>query len=565
MKQTLYPWQEECLSRWMANRGRGMVQAVTGSGKTRLALEAAARLEEALGQELFVKIVVPTGSLLRQWNQALREFLEQKETETSQVERQQIKNLQTGNHQTRNLLMEIGLRGGGYKTPAITESAASEKNASSQTARTRSRKYMIYVVNSARYELARQILWELRNGEAVLLIADECHHYASGQNQLIFEFLPYLSSCPGQFFSLGLSATLPSGEDRRYLASVLGAKIYQYGMTEAAFQRTICHYDCYHIGLFFQEEEREQYEEMTGRLLYLDYQLKKLHPELKYLTGKERFETLRMLTANQNPRLAETAAQYMMLSYKRKSLVCQASSRIACACELIERLDPQERILIFGERIEQAEELYQRLQEQYPGRVGRYHSKMGPQANKNALERFRMGELRILIACKGMDEGVDIPEVSVGIILSGTSAQRQRTQRLGRIVRKQEGKERASLYYLHMTESSEDSCFLPEVGREKGKNAGNRIFELEYQASSGRFVHPAYDRAAKLVLNHSRRKGMSEEEIKEIQRCLSLGCVRADWLLTRAELEKNIREAAGMAERNYWICMKRVGIEGETL
>ena len=53
MKQTLYPWQEECLSRWMANRGRGMVQAVTGSGKTRLALEAAARLEEALGQELF--------------------------------------------------------------------------------------------------------------------------------------------------------------------------------------------------------------------------------------------------------------------------------------------------------------------------------------------------------------------------------------------------------------------------------------------------------------------------------------------------------------------------------
>ena len=68
-----------------------------------------------------------------------------------------------------------------------------------------------------------------------------------------------------------------------------------------------------------------------------------------------------------------------------------------------------------------------------------------------------------------------------------------------------------------------------------------------------------------LVLNHSRRKGMSEEEIKEIQRCLSLGCVRADWLLTRAELEKNIREAAGMAERNYWICMKRVGIEGETL
>lgn len=50
-------------------------------------------------------------------------------------------------------------------------------------------KYMIYVIHSARYELARNILSDLKNGERVLLIADECHHYASGENHLIFEFL----------------------------------------------------------------------------------------------------------------------------------------------------------------------------------------------------------------------------------------------------------------------------------------------------------------------------------------------------------------------------------------
>ena len=37
--------------------------------------------------------------------------------------------------------------------------------------------YMIYVINSARYELARQILSELQESETILLIADECHHY----------------------------------------------------------------------------------------------------------------------------------------------------------------------------------------------------------------------------------------------------------------------------------------------------------------------------------------------------------------------------------------------------
>lgn len=60
-EKKLYQWQEECLERWFSNQGRGMVQAVTGSGKTLLALTAADRLEQMLGQELHVKIVVPSG------------------------------------------------------------------------------------------------------------------------------------------------------------------------------------------------------------------------------------------------------------------------------------------------------------------------------------------------------------------------------------------------------------------------------------------------------------------------------------------------------------------------
>lgn len=51
---------------------------------------------------------------------------------------------------------------------------------------------MIYVINSARYTLSRHILRDINMGYAVLLIADECHHYASAENRKIFEFLPYL-------------------------------------------------------------------------------------------------------------------------------------------------------------------------------------------------------------------------------------------------------------------------------------------------------------------------------------------------------------------------------------
>lgn len=52
MNHKLYPWQSSCLKRWFANDGRGIVQAVTGSGKTFLALTAAWQLEQKLGDRI---------------------------------------------------------------------------------------------------------------------------------------------------------------------------------------------------------------------------------------------------------------------------------------------------------------------------------------------------------------------------------------------------------------------------------------------------------------------------------------------------------------------------------
>lgn len=154
---------------------------------------------------------------------------------------------------------------------------------------------MIYVINSARYELARQILAELKNGYAVLLIADECHRYESGQNRLIFEFLPYIKPYEDCFFSLGLSATLPGGRALQYLSSVLGRRIYNYGMKQAAAMHTICKYDIYHIALPFLPEEKDVYTDITDQMNYLFSGLLRTHPFLKDMPLKERYELLRTL------------------------------------------------------------------------------------------------------------------------------------------------------------------------------------------------------------------------------------------------------------------------------
>lgn len=517
MKKKLYQWQEECLREWFANNGRGIVQAVTGSGKTFFALTAASRLKENLNQDLHLKIVVPTKALMLQWNKALKEFLSDSDKE---------------NGKTRNLREVIGLRGGGFKSSP-------------------DHPYMIYVINSARYELARQILAELKRGENVLLIADECHHYESGQNQLIFEFLPHIEQYQERFFSLGLSATLPVGQAQRYLATVLGPKIYHYGMTEAARHRTICPCDFYHISLTFQPSERTQYEDFSERMIFLYRRLLQAYPALGSAGQKERYELLRSLTGDKNRKIAETATQYMNLSYKRKSLVCLAASRISCVNNLVPRLNPEEKVLIFSERISQADELYGLLQKHYPERAGRYHSKMGDQANKNTLERFRAGSIRILIACKAIDEGIDVPDASIGIIMSGTSSQRQHIQRLGRMIRPDQAKKKASLYYLHMADTSEDSCFLPDIDE-------RHLFELAYDLQTRTFIHPAYDEKAALLLEEMQNTGIGEEKLREAERCLRLGCVRSDWLLTQAEIEEQIGKCRYTSDRNYWVCMDRL-------
>lgn len=70
------------------------------------------------------------------------------------------------------------------------------------------------------------------------------------------------------------------------------------------------------------------------------------------------------------------------------------------------------------------------------------------------LERFRSGVYNAIVTSKVLDEGIDVPEANVGIILSGTGSKREYIQRLGRILRKQKGKE-AVLYEIIAAETSE--------------------------------------------------------------------------------------------------------------
>ena len=72
------------------------------------------------------------------------------------------------------------------------------------------------------------------------------------------------------------------------------------------------------------------------------------------------------------------------------------------------------------------------------------------------LEKFRSGEYPILVVSQVLNEGVDVPDAGIAIMLSGTGSTREYIQRLGRILRKGSGSKRAILYEVIAEETSEE-------------------------------------------------------------------------------------------------------------
>lgn len=262
------------------------------------------------------------------------------------------------------------------------------------------------------------------------LIADECHHLPGPANQLAAQW----SIAP---YRLGLSATPESDPGRDELLKDLMGDICCRIQIDELSQGILSDYIVETIPLELTAPERAEY--LQNRKIYIDF----LHQHHLVMNSVRSWRNFIMEVARSGQAGRKAFEAYL----KQKNIARSGEEKFRMVWELIRR-HGGERIIIFTADNAAAYELGRR----YLLPVLTHHTKSAER--KNMLENFRTGACPVLVSSKVLNEGVDVPEANIGIIVSGGASVREHVQRLGRILRARPGK-KAILYELVNASTSE--------------------------------------------------------------------------------------------------------------
>lgn len=278
---------------------------------------------------------------------------------------------------------------------------------------TGSLRFRLGAINIAVLNTAAKLAERMREHKCFLIV-DECHKAASEQFRAALQV--------NTFASLGLSATPERPYDeglKDVLIPALGEVIFSYDYTDALRDGVIVPFELKNVVFELEEDRQAEYDKMSKAIARSISQ-----------HGIEAEETI-------------------ALFLKRARVLNLSLNRIKLALKLV-ATNRGRRTLIFHEDIEACDLIYSVLSENGV-RSGVYHSKMPLRAKALMLGQYRRGEIDVLVTCRALDEGFNVPETEVGIIAASTATLRQRIQRLGRVVRPAKGKAGASIYTLVAT------------------------------------------------------------------------------------------------------------------
>ena len=269
---------------------------------------------------------------------------------------------------------------------------------------------------------ARSLGPEVSSATHSMLIVDECHRAASSANQMAIE---------GDYTAtLGISAPPERQYDDLFesvLIPRLGPIVFRYGYEEALEDGIIVPFDLINVATDMLPKERQAYDGATAEVART-YRL--------FQAGKVSREAL------------STKLQ------KRARHSARMFNRIPVAVRLVQT-NQGKRILVFHESINSAKVIHKLLvAAKFNATI--YHSGILPHIRRDNLLLYKSGVFDVLVTCRALDEGMDLPDTSVAVIAASTASLRQRIQRLGRVLRPAANKNNATIYTIYLTKPEED-------------------------------------------------------------------------------------------------------------
>ena len=388
----LYSHQKKALDKWFDNGCNGIFEMATGTGKTFTALKCLEklRLEE---NNLVTVISCPYTHLIDQWADDIEKFGWDYDILYGSM----------GQH-WKNLLSELifNLRLGVKKNAII-----------------------LTTHNSFSNDVFISEIKKLSNN--LLLISDEMHHL--GSLNLREGLLKNYE------FKLGLSAT-PSrymdDEGTDFLLDYFGGIVFKFTIFEALIEKNfdgksfLTPYYYFPEKISLTKSESEEYVVLTRKINQLWHMDK----------SKKQEDTLNNLLR------------------ERKRIINNAQEKYDKLQEILNRYDKINHLIIFCSP-EQINNVMSILRAMDLGMVHKFTQKEGKIKNdvfdglserQYLLKMFDKGEFVALVAIKCLDEGVDIPSADKVIIMSSTNNPREYVQRRGRVLRRFDGKDNASIY-----------------------------------------------------------------------------------------------------------------------
>jgi superfamily II DNA or RNA helicase len=249
-----------------------------------------------------------------------------------------------------------------------------------------------------------------------LLIFDEVHHLSAPSNRRVAE--RYIAKK-----RLGLTATPPKDQaSLMILVELVGPKLYELGVNDLAGT---------HLSDFTVKTVRiplnasEQYEYTKQYDIYRGILNKR---NIKIRSPRDYLRFVQRSGRDPEARRALTARNQAM------DIALNSKSKINYLKNLL-KSNPNEKVLMFTSRNKLVYELSKDL-------LIPAITHLTPQEEREEiLRRFHKGDYKRIITSRVLDEGIDVPDASIAVILSGSGSNRQFVQRLGRILRKIPGKQ----------------------------------------------------------------------------------------------------------------------------